>query len=60
VRNPLSKPFTATVGTKKNAKPFIDPSSLPEWVLTLAEPLRPYIHGSTRRGRSDKKKLSIP
>ena len=47
------------VGTK-SARPFIAPSSEPQWGLTLIEPLHPYIHGSIRRGRSDGKKLSVP
>jgi len=47
------------VGTK-SARPFIAPSSKPQWGLTLTEPPRCYFHDSTIRSRSDRKKLSIP
>ena len=47
------------VGTK-SARPFIAPSSEPQWGLTQIEPLRPCFPGSNRRSRSDGRKLSIP
>ena len=47
------------VGTKK-VRPSIAPSSEAQWGLTPTEPLHPYFYGSTRRDRSDRKKLSIP
>jgi len=42
------------------ARPFIAPSSEPQWGLTLTEPLRVYFNSSTIRSRSGGKKLSIP
>jgi len=44
----------------KSARSFIAPSSEPQFVLTLTEPLPIYFLGSNRRGRSDGNKLSIP
>ena len=47
------------VGTKRAKLSFLPPRPSGEWGLTLIEPLRPYFCGSTRRGKSDGKKLSI-
>jgi len=43
----------------KNARPSISPSSELLCGLTLTEPLFPYFHESTRKDRSDGKKLSV-
>ena len=48
---------------RKNYMPcwrVIAPSSEPQWGLNRTEPLRPYFHGSIKRGRSDGKKLTTP
>jgi len=45
------------VGTNSESH-FIAPPSEPRWVLTLIEPLRPYLPGSNK-SRSDGRKLSI-
>ena len=50
---------TCHVGTM-STRPFIAPSSEPQWGLILTELLHPNFLGLNRRSRSDGKKLSIP
>ena len=47
------------VGTT-SAKPLVVPSSETQWRLTLTEPFRSMFLRSTRRARSDGRKLSAP
>jgi len=44
----------------KSVRPFITPSSEPQWGLTPIQSLCPYFFGSYRRSTSDGKKLSMP
>jgi len=46
-----------STGCHKNYVPFWVKECEPQWGMTLMEPLRPYFHGSNRRGRSDGKRL---
>ena len=44
----------------KSARPYVVPSSEPQWGLTLIETPRPYSLDYNRRSRSDGRKLSTP
>jgi len=44
----------------KSVRPSIAPSSEPQWGLTLKELFHPYFDHLTKRGRSARRKLSIP